>query len=160
MVVRTAIGAAARTESARPWISFPHSISFHLLPLLYNLPGIIIDFERSSSPLNALRPQKIPSLCVTKPSAHLHVLPALLAITHLTVHHGPIIVGICILAIQLNRTREVFISLLVVTHFGIRESAAIDAYAPFFKIASYGIVGDYNQVVPILIEEFKKRLSR
>jgi electron transfer flavoprotein alpha subunit len=35
-----------------------------------------------------------------------------------------------------------------------------DAEAPIFKIASYGIVGDYNQVVPKLIEEFKKRLSR
>jgi electron transfer flavoprotein alpha subunit len=35
-----------------------------------------------------------------------------------------------------------------------------DSDAPIFKIASYGIVGDYNQVVPILIEEFKKRLSR
>jgi electron transfer flavoprotein alpha subunit len=34
-----------------------------------------------------------------------------------------------------------------------------DAEAPIFKIASYGIVGDYNQVVPKLIEEFKKRLS-
>ena len=35
-----------------------------------------------------------------------------------------------------------------------------DAEAPIFKIASYGIVGDYNQVVPKLIDEFKKRLSR
>jgi hypothetical protein len=33
-------------------------------------------------------------------------------------------------------------------------------HAPISKIASYGIVGDYNQVVPILIEEFRKRLSR
>jgi electron transfer flavoprotein alpha subunit len=48
---------------------------------------------------------------------------------------------------------------------GMRTSDCIvavnkDADAPIFKIASYGIVGDYNQVVPILIEEFKKRLSR
>ncbi len=35
-----------------------------------------------------------------------------------------------------------------------------DSEAPIFKIASYGIVGDYNQVVPKLIDEFKKRLSR
>jgi len=35
-----------------------------------------------------------------------------------------------------------------------------DADAPIFKIASYGIVGDYNQVIPILSEEFKKRLNR
>ena len=35
-----------------------------------------------------------------------------------------------------------------------------DAEAPIFKIASYGIVGDYNQVVPKLIDEFKKKLSR
>jgi electron transfer flavoprotein alpha subunit len=48
---------------------------------------------------------------------------------------------------------------------GMRTSDCIvainkDAEAPIFKIASYGIVGDYNQVVPKLIEEFKKRLTR
>jgi len=48
---------------------------------------------------------------------------------------------------------------------GMRTSDCIvainkDADAPIFKIASYGIVGDYNQVVPKLIDEFKKRLSR
>jgi electron transfer flavoprotein alpha subunit len=48
---------------------------------------------------------------------------------------------------------------------GMRTSDCIvainkDAEAPIFKIASYGIVGDYNQVVPMLIDEFKKRLSR
>ena len=48
---------------------------------------------------------------------------------------------------------------------GMRTSDCIvainkDAEAPIFKIASYGIVGDYNQVVPKLIEEFKKRLNR
>jgi len=48
---------------------------------------------------------------------------------------------------------------------GMRTSDCIvavnkDADAPIFKIASYGIVGDYNQVVPILIEEFKKRLDK
>jgi electron transfer flavoprotein alpha subunit len=48
---------------------------------------------------------------------------------------------------------------------GMRTSDCIvavnkDADAPIFKIASYGIVGDYNQVVPILIEEFKKRLNK
>ena len=48
---------------------------------------------------------------------------------------------------------------------GMRTSDCIvainkDAEAPIFKIASYGIVGDYNQVVPKLIDEFKKKLSR
>ncbi len=48
---------------------------------------------------------------------------------------------------------------------GMRTSDCIvainkDADAPIFKIASYGIVGDYNQVVPKLIEGFKKILSR
>lgn len=48
---------------------------------------------------------------------------------------------------------------------GMRTSDCIvainkDAEAPIFKIASYGIVGDYNQVVPKLIDEFKKRLNR
>jgi len=48
---------------------------------------------------------------------------------------------------------------------GMRTSDCIvainkDADAPIFKIASYGIVGDYNQVVPKLIDEFKKRLGR
>ena len=48
---------------------------------------------------------------------------------------------------------------------GMRTSDCIvainkDAEAPIFKIASYGIVGDYTQVVPRLIEEFKKRLNK
>ncbi len=48
---------------------------------------------------------------------------------------------------------------------GMRTSDCIvainkDPDAPIFKIASYGIVGDYNQVVPKLVEEFKKKLNR
>jgi electron transfer flavoprotein alpha subunit len=48
---------------------------------------------------------------------------------------------------------------------GMRTSDCIvainkDAEAPIFKIASYGIVGDYNQVVPKLIDQFKKRLNK
>jgi electron transfer flavoprotein alpha subunit len=48
---------------------------------------------------------------------------------------------------------------------GMRTSDCIvainkDADAPIFKIASYGIVGDYNQVVPKLVEEFKKKLGK
>ncbi len=48
---------------------------------------------------------------------------------------------------------------------GMRTSDCIvainkDAEAPIFKIASYGIVGDYNQVVPKLVEEFKKKLNK
>lgn len=35
-----------------------------------------------------------------------------------------------------------------------------DAEAPIFKIATYGIVGDLFTVVPMLKEEFKKRLGR
>ena len=35
-----------------------------------------------------------------------------------------------------------------------------DAEAPIFKIASYGIVGDYNQVIPKLVDEFKKKLNK
>jgi len=48
---------------------------------------------------------------------------------------------------------------------GMRTSDCIvainkDAEAPIFKIASFGIVGDYKQVVPKLIEEFKKKLTK
>jgi electron transfer flavoprotein alpha subunit len=48
---------------------------------------------------------------------------------------------------------------------GMRTSDCIvainkDPDAPIFKIASYGIVGDYNQVVPKLVEEFKKKLNK
>jgi electron transfer flavoprotein alpha subunit len=35
-----------------------------------------------------------------------------------------------------------------------------DAEAPIFKIASYGIVGDYSQVIPKLVDEFKKKLNK
>jgi electron transfer flavoprotein alpha subunit len=35
-----------------------------------------------------------------------------------------------------------------------------DPEAPIFKIATYGIVGDLFTVVPIMKEEFKKRLER
>lgn len=48
---------------------------------------------------------------------------------------------------------------------GMRTSDCIvainkDAEAPIFKIATYGIVGDYTQVVPKLMDEFKKKLGR
>lgn len=48
---------------------------------------------------------------------------------------------------------------------GMRTSDCIvainkDPEAPIFKIASYAIVGDYNQVVPKLVEEFKKKLNK
>jgi len=35
-----------------------------------------------------------------------------------------------------------------------------DGEAPIFKIATYGIVGDLFAVVPMLMQEFKKRLGR
>lgn len=45
---------------------------------------------------------------------------------------------------------------------GMKESSKIiainsDPEAPIFKMAHYGIVGDLNQVIPKLIEQFKKR---
>jgi len=48
---------------------------------------------------------------------------------------------------------------------GMRTSDCIvainkDAEAPIFKIASYGIVGDYKQIVPKLIEQFKQKLNK
>ena len=35
-----------------------------------------------------------------------------------------------------------------------------DPEAPIFKIANYGIIGDLFTVLPMLTEEFKKRLGR
>ena len=35
-----------------------------------------------------------------------------------------------------------------------------DGEAPIFKIATYGVVGDLFAVIPMLTQEFKKRLGR
>ena len=48
---------------------------------------------------------------------------------------------------------------------GMRTSDCIvainkDAEAPIFKIASFGVVGDYKQIVPKLVDEFKKKLNK
>ncbi len=48
---------------------------------------------------------------------------------------------------------------------GMRTSDCIvainkDADAPIFKNASYGIVGDYKQIVPKIIEKFKTKLNK
>ncbi|HJX23638.1 MAG TPA: electron transfer flavoprotein subunit alpha/FixB family protein [Candidatus Bathyarchaeia archaeon] len=50
--------------------------------------------------------------------------------------------------------------------FGIREAKSVmaintDSEAPIFKYADYGVVGDYRDIVPALIEEIKRtKLSR
>ena len=48
---------------------------------------------------------------------------------------------------------------------GMQGSAKIvavnsDPKAPIFNIANAGIIGDYKKVVPILIEELRKRVKR
>lgn len=35
-----------------------------------------------------------------------------------------------------------------------------DPEAPIFKVATYGIVGDFKVIVPLFVEEFKKRLGK
>ena len=48
---------------------------------------------------------------------------------------------------------------------GMRTSRTIvainkDAEAPIFRIASYGVVGDANEILPLLTEEIKRRTNR
>jgi electron transfer flavoprotein alpha subunit len=48
---------------------------------------------------------------------------------------------------------------------GMRSSRTIvainkDAEAPIFRVASYGIVGDVNEILPLLTEEIKRRAGR
>jgi electron transfer flavoprotein alpha subunit len=48
---------------------------------------------------------------------------------------------------------------------GMRSSRAIvainkDPEAPIFRIATYGVVGDVNEIIPALTQELKQRLGR
>jgi electron transfer flavoprotein alpha subunit len=35
-----------------------------------------------------------------------------------------------------------------------------DPEAPIFRIATFGVVGDVNEILPLLTEEVKRRLNR
>lgn len=48
---------------------------------------------------------------------------------------------------------------------GMRTSRTIvainkDPEAPIFRIATFGVVGDVNEILPLLTEEVKRRLNR
>jgi electron transfer flavoprotein alpha subunit len=159
-------------DSARTGVIYPYSY----VPPQGRLPEII-DFIREVTDADALDITRFPALVVAgKGACDLDAMPMLKELAELVggvvACSRPVVeAGLMPYERQVGQTGktvapDLYVAIGVsgaVQHLvGMQGSAKIvavnsDPKAPIFNIASTGIIGDYKKVVPVLIEELRKR---